>query len=174
LAKIEPCAAPGNWSLIRFFIPLAIQAMSQALCYPLVAMVALLLASCGESFAPELGIDLEAMTETPSGLYYLDVVVGAGAIAAAGATATVHYEGWLADGTKFDSSRDRGQPFAFVVGVGDVIPGWDEGVSGMRVGGTRRLVIPPHLAYGERGAGGVIPPNATLVFDIELLDVQTP
>jgi FKBP-type peptidyl-prolyl cis-trans isomerase FkpA len=126
-----------------------------------------------DDFAPALNVDLAAMTHTASGLYYQDLEVGTGDEAAAGVTVTVHYEGWLADGTKFDSSRDRGMPFEFLLGVGLVIAGWDEGVAGMRVGGMRKLVIPPQLAYGSAGAGGgVIPPNATLVFDVELLEVQ--
>jgi FKBP-type peptidyl-prolyl cis-trans isomerase len=108
----------------------------------------------------------------PSGLKYLDLVVGDGPIAEDGMTASVHYTGWLTDGTKFDSSVDRGQPFPFQLGAGQVIRGWDEGVKGMRVGGKRKLTIPPELGYGERGAGGVIPPGATLVFDVELLSVK--
>ena len=108
---------------------------------------------------------------TPSGLIIEEVVVGAGAEAAAGRKITVHYTGWLVDGTKFDSSRDRDDPFAFPLGAGRVIRGWDEGVQGMKVGGTRKLTIPPALGYGARGAGGVIPPNATLLFEVELLKV---
>ena len=108
---------------------------------------------------------------TPSGLIIEEVVVGAGAEAAAGRKITVHYTGWLVDGTKFDSSRDRDDPFAFPLGAGRVIRGWDEGVQGMKVGGTRKLTIPPALGYGARGAGGVIPPNATLVFEVELLSI---
>ncbi len=101
-----------------------------------------------------------------------DIKVGDGDIAEPGKKVTVHYTGWLASGKKFDSSKDRGQPFTFTVGVGQVIKGWDEGVKGMRVGGVRKLTIPPEMGYGSRGAGGVIPPNATLVFEIELLDVK--
>jgi FKBP-type peptidyl-prolyl cis-trans isomerase FkpA len=116
-------------------------------------------------------------TTTPSGLQIQDLVVGTGAEAVAGHAVSVHYTGWLRnpDGTagkKFDSSVDRGQPFEFPLGGGRVIRGWDEGVAGMKVGGKRKLVIPPELGYGARGAGGVIPPGATLIFDVELLGVQ--
>ncbi len=109
---------------------------------------------------------------TPSGLKYNDDKVGEGASPSQGQRVSVHYTGWLTDGTKFDSSRDRGQPFQFTIGRGEVIKGWDEGVASMKVGGKRKLTIPPELGYGARGAGGVIPPNATLVFDVELLDVK--
>jgi len=109
---------------------------------------------------------------TPSGLKYNDDKVGDGASPSQGQRVSVHYTGWLTDGTKFDSSRDRGQPFQFTIGRGEVIKGWDEGVASMKVGGKRKLTIPPELGYGARGAGGVIPPNATLVFDVELLDVK--
>jgi FKBP-type peptidyl-prolyl cis-trans isomerase len=101
-----------------------------------------------------------------------DSKVGDGAEAAAGKQVTVHYTGWLTNGTKFDSSKDRGEPFVFQLGAGQVIKGWDQGVAGMKVGGVRKLTIPPQLAYGESGAGGVIPPNATLVFEVELLGVN--
>lgn len=107
---------------------------------------------------------------TSSGLQYIDVEAGAGAEAAAGHTVDVHYTGWLTDGRKFDSSRDRGEPFSFRLGGGQVIQGWDEGVAGMRVGGRRRLIIPAGLGYGSRGAGP-IPPGATLLFNVELLGV---
>ncbi len=110
-------------------------------------------------------------TTTPSGLIIDELVVGAGAAAAAGQQVTVHYTGWLTNGTKFDSSKDRGDPFIFPLGAGRVIKGWDEGVQGMKIGGKRKLTIPPALGYGARGAGGVIPPNATLVFEVELLGV---
>ena len=118
------------------------------------------------------------MPTTPSGLQYEDTTTGSGAEAVAGKAVRVHYTGWLHDATaaqqrgrKFDSSKDRGQPFSFRLGGGEVIRGWDEGMAGMKVGGTRVLTIPPDLGYGARGAGGVIPPNATLVFEVELLGV---
>lgn len=115
------------------------------------------------------------MITTPSGLQYEDTVLGVGADAMAGQTVSVHYTGWLYDdgvrGAKFDSSKDRNDPFEFGLGAGQVIRGWDEGVQGMKVGGTRLLVIPAALGYGARGAGGVIPPNATLLFEVELLGV---
>jgi FKBP-type peptidyl-prolyl cis-trans isomerase FkpA len=115
------------------------------------------------------------MIKTPSGLQYEDTVTGTGPEAKTGQNVSVHYTGWLYSngtaGAKFDSSKDRAQPFSFPLGAGHVIKGWDEGVQGMQIGGTRRLVIPPHLGYGARGAGGVIPPNATLLFEVELLGV---
>ncbi|AGW91478.1 MULTISPECIES: FKBP-type peptidyl-prolyl cis-trans isomerase [Cupriavidus] len=115
------------------------------------------------------------MQTTPSGLQYEDTTVGSGAEATAGNHVTVHYTGWLYEngqaGRKFDSSKDRNDPFVFPLGAGHVIRGWDEGVQGMKVGGVRRLVIPADLGYGARGAGGVIPPNATLLFEVELLAV---
>jgi FKBP-type peptidyl-prolyl cis-trans isomerase FkpA len=109
---------------------------------------------------------------TASGLQIEDTKVGEGAEAKAGQIASVHYTGWLTDGTKFDSSKDRNDPFPFKLGAGRVIQGWDEGVQGMKVGGVRKLTIPPQLGYGAQGAGRVIPPNATLVFEVELLDVH--
>jgi len=109
---------------------------------------------------------------TSSGLIIEEVVIGAGAEATAGQEVTVHYTGWLDDGQKFDSSKDRDDPFVFALGKGQVIKGWDEGVQGMKVGGTRKLTIPPALGYGARGAGGAIPPNATLVFEVELLATE--
>ena len=137
------------------------------------AVLALSVISCGDAgFSPELGVDLDAMTQTASGLQYEDLTVGDGATAQSGDSVSVHYTGWLTDGTKFDSSVDRGTPFDFHLGQGQVIAGWDEGVAGMRVGGKRKLVIPPELGYGDRGAGGVIPGGATLVFDVELLEVK--
>lgn len=112
-----------------------------------------------------------SQTTTASGLVYEELAPGTGAAAAPGQTVSVHYTGWLVDGTKFDSSKDRNEPFEFPLGAGHVIRGWDEGVQGMQVGGVRKLTIPPQLGYGARGAGGVIPPNATLVFEVELLEI---
>jgi FKBP-type peptidyl-prolyl cis-trans isomerase FkpA len=116
------------------------------------------------------------MSELPSGLKYTDTTVGTGTEATKGKKVSVHYTGWLYNnatkGAKFDSSLDRGQPFAFALGAGQVIRGWDEGVAGMKIGGKRTLIIPPDLGYGARGAGGAIPPNATLMFDVELLKVD--
>ncbi len=110
--------------------------------------------------------------KTASGLQYEELNVGTGAEAKAGMQVTAHYHGTLANGTVFDSSYDRGQPFNFRLGAGQVIKGWDEGIAGMKVGGKRRLTIPPELGYGPRGAGGVIPPNATLIFEVELVGVK--
>ena len=116
------------------------------------------------------------MTTTPSGLQFEDTVAGTGASPTRGQTCVMHYTGWLwkdgKKGTKFDSSVDRGSPFTFPIGTGRVIKGWDEGVATMRIGGKRTLLIPPELGYGARGAGGAIPPNATLLFEVELLGVQ--
>ena len=112
------------------------------------------------------------VVKTESGLQYIDLMVGTGRQAEIGDTATVHYTGWLANGTKFDSSLDRKEPFSFRVGARQVIKGWDEGVGTMKVGGKRKLIIPPDLGYGARGAGNVIPPNATLTFEVELLGLR--
>lgn len=134
-------------------------------------LAALAASSCGDDptmpdFDSSLDIDLTAMTKTSSGLYYLDLVVGAGAAAAVGKTATVGYTGWLADGTRFDSGS-----FSFTVGVGQVVAGFDEGILGMKVGGKRKLVIPPELGYGDR-TNGPIPANSTLVFEVELQTIS--
>ena len=138
-----------------------------------------LAAACGShgdakagGFSAELGVDTTKMTKAPSGLWYTDVTTGQGAEAEPGRTVRVHYTGWLPNGKKFDSSRDRGEPFAFTLGEGQVITGWDEGVKGMKVGGRRKLVLPPSMAYGEAGAPPDIPPGSTLVFDVEVLGVQ--
>ena len=153
------------------------------------AMAATLLVGCGsqpaqttdpapaEQTSPETPAEAPAETPAPmfedvTELVTDDVKKGDGAEATDGKTVVVHYTGWLTDGTKFDSSLDRGQPFEFALGAGGVIPGWEQGVAGMKVGGTRRLTIPPALGYGEQGAGGVIPPNATLLFEIELLEIR--
>ena len=109
---------------------------------------------------------------TASGLIIEELVVGEGVEATAGQQVSVHYTGWLTNGKKFDSSKDRNDPFEFALGARHVIAGWDEGVQGMKIGGTRKLTIPPELGYGARGAGGVIPPNATLVFEVELLGLS--
>jgi len=112
------------------------------------------------------------ITTTPSGLKYEDLKDGDGIVATPDSQVAVHYTGWLEDGTKFDSSLDRNKPFIFQLGAGKVIKGWDEGVDGMKVGGIRRLTVPPHLGYGAAGAGGIIPPNATLIFEVKLLGVR--
>jgi FKBP-type peptidyl-prolyl cis-trans isomerase len=129
-------------------------------------------AAQGGGFSAALGVDTAAMIRTPSGLRYQDIASGEGPQATAGKSVSVHYTGWLPNGEKFDSSRDRNQPFGFTLGAGQVIAGWDEGVAGMKVGGRRKLVIPPDLGYGTAGAPPDIPPGATLVFDVELLGVR--
>jgi peptidylprolyl isomerase len=138
--------------------------------------IVIALAGAVAAVLPTAAMAEEATVTTPSGLKFTDTKVGAGATPKQGQTCVMHYTGWLyVDGTKgkkFDSSVDRGQPFEFPLGVHRVIAGWDEGVSTMKVGGKRTLIIPPQLGYGARGAGGVIPPNATLIFDVELLDVK--
>jgi FKBP-type peptidyl-prolyl cis-trans isomerase len=123
------------------------------------------------AYAPELDVHIDEMERTDAGLYYEIVKPGSGATVAAGQTAVVDYTGWLPNGNQFDSSRGR-EPFAFPVGAGRVIAGWDQGVAGMAVGEQRLLVIPPALGYGAMGSGGVIPPNATLVFEVELLEIR--
>ena len=122
--------------------------------------------------AKEKKVEAGKVFKTSSGLQYEEIKVGTGAMPAVGQKVKVHYTGWLTNGTKFDSSLDRGIPFKFNLGRGEVIKGWDEGLSTMKIGGKRKLTIPPVLGYGERGAGGVIPPNATLVFEVELLGVE--
>ena len=116
--------------------------------------------------------DADSQVVTESGLRYTDLVPGAGSEASPGDAVSVHYTGWLLDGTKFDSSLDRDSPFQFILGDGQVIRGWDEGVAGMKVGGKRKLTIPANLAYGERGVGDLIPSGATLVFEVELLNAR--
>lgn len=127
------------------------------------------LATAGEAGAPQ-------MMTMASGLKFTDTVAGTGAYPKQGQVCVMHYTGWLSEngnkGKKFDSSLDRGEPFEFELGTGQVIKGWDEGVATMKVGGKRTMILPSHLAYGERGAGGVIPPNATLIFEVELLAVK--
>jgi hypothetical protein len=156
----------------------------RALPAALLALATAALAACGDStptpgvsgdpdsltYAPALAVDLKSMTKRPSGLYVRDVRPGTGPAADSMATVQVHYTGWLADGTKFDSSVDRDEAFTFTLGIGQVIPAWDEGVRGMRVGGKRRLVTPPILAYGNTRTGP-IPASATLIFDVELLGI---
>jgi peptidylprolyl isomerase len=148
----------------RFMLPLRLAG----------AVVALAITAAGIPFGPAAAQG--QVHEMPDGLKYTDSKLGTGAAATSGAKVSVHYTGWLsnngAKGAKFDSSLDRGQPFQFTLGAHEVIAGWDEGVAGMKVGGERTLVIPPELGYGARGAGGVIPPNATLIFDVQLLAVQ--
>ncbi len=151
--------------------------MKQAL--PTLILLAVL-AACGSDptgvdprsveFAPQLGVNLDAMTRTSSGLYYQDIEVGHGATAISGRVVGVLYRGWLPDGTLFDSRLNAADPLRFRLGVGIVIPGWDEGVAGMRVGGQRRLVVPSQLGYGNRSMG-IIPANSVLVFDLELVSV---
>jgi peptidylprolyl isomerase len=144
----------------------------------LVAVTLALAVGTGAAFAatpapsaPQTAKVGQKMT-TPSGLEYVDETIGKGPVPVAGQHVTVHYVGTLQNGTKFDSSRDRGEPFTFQIGKGEVIKGWDEGVMSMHVGGRRNLPIPPQLAYGAAGAGGVIPPHATILFDVELLGVK--
>ena len=124
------------------------------------------------TFAPSLDVDLSEMTRTESGVYIQDLVQGVGEEVGLGDRVRMQYVGWLADGTRFDSSLDGGEPFEFRVGRGEAISGWDRGVRGMREGGQRRLVVPPELGYGVRGAGGRVPPNAVLVFRVQVLEVN--
>lgn len=140
-----------------------------------VLLAAVLMGGCNEGVkrakddAPQASAPAGAM-KTPSGLAYTDLKAGTGPSPISGKMVKVHYTGWLESGKKFDSSVDRGEPFAFQIGTGQVIPGWDEGVMSMKVGGKRKLIIPSNLGYGSAGAGGAIPPNATLIFEVELLD----
>jgi peptidylprolyl isomerase len=148
--------------------------MRKLICLPALALAAVWavqgLAPVGT--AGEKPKEKEKVVKTASGLKYVDLKEGTGPAAKKGDVVVVHYTGWLKDGKKFDSSRDRDKPFDFTLGAGAVIKGWDEGVAGMRVGGKRKLIIPPELAYGERGAGKVIPPNAELTFEVELLRIK--
>ena len=143
----------------------------------LVAAIAIAACSQKETAAPQATEGRQVLpaqakpVTTASGLTYIDLAVGNGPSPTAGKPVKVHYTGWLENGTKFDSSVDRGQPFVFTIGTGEVIPGWDEGVMTMKAGGKRKLIIPARLGYGAAGAGGVIPPNATLIFEVELLEV---
>lgn len=125
------------------------------------------------TYNPSLNVDLAMMAYSPSGLYWRDLTTGTGAEAVGGATAAVIYTGWLANGNRFDGNENTGKPYAFVLGQGRVIKGWDEGVAGMRVGGKRLLVIPPQLGYGAQAMGSLIPANATLIFQVELLEVKS-
>jgi len=150
---------------------------------PLLAMCALAVVAvaCSKEQSPKPAAAPTAAVAPPTELQKTDIVKGTGEGISLGQVAVVHYTGWLYDpaapeqkGTKFDSSRDRGEPFKFAIGAGQVIRGWDEGVQGMQPGGQRRLVVPADLGYGDRGAGGVIPPGATLIFDVELLQIEEP
>jgi peptidylprolyl isomerase len=140
------------------------------------ALAAALTASLPTAASAQAGAQVGTTVTTPSGLKMTDTVLGTGATPRRGQTCVMHYTGWLyqngAKGQKFDSSLDRGRPFEFPIGMQRVIPGWDEGVATMKVGGKRTLIIPPELGYGARGAAGIIPPNATLIFEVELLDVK--
>jgi FKBP-type peptidyl-prolyl cis-trans isomerase FkpA len=143
--------------------------------------LALVAAACSKEQSPKPAAAAAAAVAPPTELQKTDIVKGTGEGISLGQVAVVHYTGWLYDpaapeqkGTKFDSSRDRGEPFKFAIGAGQVIRGWDEGVQGMQPGGQRRLVVPAEFGYGDRGAGGVIPPGATLIFDVELLKIEEP
>jgi FKBP-type peptidyl-prolyl cis-trans isomerase FkpA len=151
---------------------------------PFVTALGLLLAACPAqstgpvptietaSFAASLGVDLAASQKLASGLYVRDLTPGTGAAVVGGARLAMHYTGWLADGTQFDSNQGGMAPFTFRYGGGEVIAGWDQGLDGMKVGGSRQLIIPPALGYGSRGAGGAIPPNAILVFNVTVVSAQ--
>lgn len=154
------------------------------ICFLLLAATMIFACSQKETASPDINKSGDAqmnkgtpgqsdnMVKTPSGLQYEDIVPGSGASPSSGKKVVVHYTGWLTDGKKFDSSVDRNEPFTFQIGAGQVIKGWDEGVMGMKIGGKRKLIIPSNLGYGAAGAGGVIPPNATLVFEVILLDIR--
>lgn len=149
--------------------------MNRLASFAFAASLALGVPACQKSSSDSGGntkVTTDAAQKTASGLGYTILTPGTGAEAKAGQTVRVNYTGWLTDGTKFDSSLDTGSPFEFELGAGMVIKGWDEGVVGMKVGEKRKLVIPPALGYGARGAGGVIPPNATLVFEVDLVSVR--
>ena len=152
--------------------------VSIRICHGLLAFALVAFLSCWSFGAttPANAQPKDKIVTTASGLKIIDTQVGTGASPKTGQTCVMHYTGWLyvdgAKGQKFDSSHDRGRPFEFPIGTGRVIKGWDEGVGSMKVGGKRTLIIPPELGYGARGAGGVIPPNATLMFDVELLDLK--
>jgi len=163
---------------MNFTIPLYTRMLVTAACATL-AVVASLAANAQTTPNPTTSQGISKLDATPKELKKIDVKQGSGKEAVSGKPIIVHYTGWLYDpskpdgkGAKFDSSRDRQVPFGFFLGEGKVIKGWDEGVVGMTVGGQRTLIIPPSYGYGERGAGGVIPPNATLIFDVELIDVK--
>lgn len=164
---------------IPTFSPVAVEAPTVApdAAAPTVAPDAAAPTAAADAAAPAAGgpqqVDPSKIVTTASGLQYADLVVGTGAEATVGKQVQVHYTGWLQNGTQFDSSRDRNEPLPLTLGEGRVIPGWEEGLTGMKVGGQRQLIIPPNLAYGEQGAGnGLIPPNSTLIFDVELVSVQ--
>ena len=144
--------------------------------FPLIGALLAVALTAAPAIVPAAAQTVGTPMTTASGLTITDTKAGEGATPRTGQTCVMHYTGWLyengAKGKKFDSSVDRGEPFEFTIGVGQVIKGWDEGVATMKVGGKRTLIIPPALGYGARGAGGVIPPNATLIFDVELLDVK--
>jgi peptidylprolyl isomerase len=166
---------PGAWPLQEQIMPVFPRRFALAL--PAFLLVAIGVARAEERVSPtEIQMTATDLTTTSSGLRYTDTTIGTGASPATGQTCVMHYTGWLYEngvkGKKFDSSVDRGEPFEFPIGTGRVIKGWDEGVAGMKVGGKRTLVIPPSLGYGARGAGGVIPPNATLLFEVELIALK--
>jgi FKBP-type peptidyl-prolyl cis-trans isomerase FkpA len=162
----------GNYNTIKIKIGVKMRS------FMYLGLILLLVASCSKE--EKIGISTDqpaniaenAYTVTNSGLKYADIKIGSGEEAVAGDSVTVHYSGWLENGKQFDSSVMRNKPLSFKLGSGTVIAGWEEGVAGMKVGGIRQLVIPPDLAYGEYGAAGVIPPNATLIFDVQLLKVK--